>query len=190
MYYIYKISNTLNGNFYIGKHKIGSLFERDTYMGSGVLLHKAYKKYGIENFKKEIITVCIDNFEANILEKFYIEKLNPTYNLTKGGDGGLTSGSWNKGNQPWNKGMKNDYHYSLSEETKNKQSKNWHKNHPNASLYKSGKKNKGKHFYNNGKICISAFECPEGFKPGRLPMTWLDRDEKTGRFKAKEGLRK
>jgi hypothetical protein len=162
----------------------------DGYMGSGVIVNRAFDKYGIENFSKEIITSCVDNFEANVLEKYYIAKEKPKYNITGGGDGGLTSGSWKKGNQPWNIGMKNEYHYKLSEETKKKQSENWRKGHPNASLYKNGKKNKGKHFYNNGKICISAFECPEGFKPGRLPMTWLDRDEKTGRFKAKDGIRK
>lgn len=28
--------------------------------------------------------------------------------------------------------------------------------------------NKGKHFYNDGEICIRAYECPKGFKPGML----------------------
>ena len=28
--------------------------------------------------------------------------------------------------------------------------------------------NKGKHWYNNGKICVRANECPDGFVPGML----------------------
>lgn len=28
--------------------------------------------------------------------------------------------------------------------------------------------NRGKHYYNNGVICIKSFECPDGFVPGML----------------------
>ena len=30
---------------------------------------------------------------------------------------------------------------------------------------------KGRHYYNNGKIEVKRFECPEGFVPGRLPYS-------------------
>lgn len=34
---------------------------------------------------------------------------------------------------------------------------------------KKGNQNvKGRHYYNNGKINVMRFECPEGFVPGRL----------------------
>ena len=45
MYYIYRITNNINGKTYIGQHKYTDL--NDSYMGSGTLLQKAFKKYFI-----------------------------------------------------------------------------------------------------------------------------------------------
>lgn len=54
MNYIYMTTNLINGKKYIGKHK-GEL--NDSYLGSGTLLLRAIKKYGKENFKKEILYI-------------------------------------------------------------------------------------------------------------------------------------
>lgn len=189
MYIIYRITNKLNNKTYIGKHKVKSVLIDDGYMGSGVIVNRAFDKYGIENFSKGIITSCVDNFEANVLEKYYIAKEKPEYNITDGGDGGHTNGTWRKGHKP-TKGC-SGMHWKLSDETKHNQSKSWYEGHPNASFYSSlsGKKNKGKHWYNNGIIQVTAFECPEDFKPGMLhkPGEWLERDLETGRFMKKRG---
>lgn len=88
--YIYKITNLVNGKIYIGKHSTDNL--GDNYMGSGTRLRQAYKKYGLENFNKEVIDYYTSEVELNRGEMFYIEKFNSTdpkigYNLTYGGEG-------------------------------------------------------------------------------------------------------
>lgn len=47
---IYKTTNLLNGKIYIGKHTTTN--KEDNYLGSGIKLINAIKKYGRENFKK------------------------------------------------------------------------------------------------------------------------------------------
>lgn len=91
--YIYKITNLINGKIYIGQH-IQYTKSIDSYMGSGILLKKAQKKYGISNFKKEIIEECtLENI--NEREIYWISEFNcitPNgYNLAKGGKNGLTT---------------------------------------------------------------------------------------------------
>ena len=86
-HYLYKITNLINGHFYYGVHNTKNL--NDNYKGSGTRLHKAYKKYGIDNFKKEIL-YYFDN-EYDMLNKEF-ELVNDDlivddncYNLSYGG---------------------------------------------------------------------------------------------------------
>jgi group I intron endonuclease len=88
---IYKTTNLVNGKFYIGQ----DLNNNPNYLGSGLMLNNAIKKYGIENFKKEIIEVCNSKEELNEREKFWIKELNSQnrekgYNISDGGSGGKT----------------------------------------------------------------------------------------------------
>lgn len=48
-YIIYKTTNLVNGKFYVGQHYQKSS-EFDGYLGSGIKILNAIKKYGKENF--------------------------------------------------------------------------------------------------------------------------------------------
>ena len=89
-YTVYKITNLLDGKIYIGSHKTKKL--DDDYMGSGKYLIHAQKKYGIENFKKEILFVFstaeeMYEKEAEIVNEYFLMNEN-SYNLKIGGRGG------------------------------------------------------------------------------------------------------
>jgi hypothetical protein len=86
---IYEITNNINGKIYIGK----DVFNKKTYYGSGVLIKRAIKKYGKDNFSKKIIDTANSYEELSKKEVYWINKYRETndlYNITKGGDGGDT----------------------------------------------------------------------------------------------------
>ena len=86
-YTIYKITNVLNQKYYIGMHKTKKL--DDGYMGSGKLIRKAIKKYGIENFRKEILHVFNNELDMRNKEKELVVLSENSYNLLEGGHGGF-----------------------------------------------------------------------------------------------------
>jgi hypothetical protein len=91
MGYIYKTTNLLSGNFYIGK-KSSDEFD-PTYLGSGMALRNAVKKHGKENFKVEILEEGISGAEMlNERERFHIADQDAcsSYNIALGGEGGDT----------------------------------------------------------------------------------------------------
>lgn len=96
MYYIYCITNKINNKTYIGQHKTTNV--RDNYMGSGVILHRAYEKHGIENFSKSIIAVTGTRENADVLEKVFIALYRAEgkaeYNIADGGEGIKMSGEF------------------------------------------------------------------------------------------------
>lgn len=86
-YIIYKITNIINGMIYIGQHTTSDI--NDGYMGSGVYLKMAINKYGIDNFKKEILFYCdsfdeMNNKEREIVNEEFIKRTD-TYNISVGG---------------------------------------------------------------------------------------------------------
>ena len=86
-HYFYKITNTINGHYYYGVHNTDDI--DDGYMGSGKRLQYAYKKYGIENFTKDILKYFDTskdafNYEAEIVTENLV-KDNSCYNCELGG---------------------------------------------------------------------------------------------------------
>lgn len=86
-HYFYKITNNINNHFYYGVHNTDDL--EDGYMGSGKRLHIAYKKYGIENFTKEILKFFDTSEEAFDYEKYIVNeemiRRDECYNIQIGG---------------------------------------------------------------------------------------------------------
>lgn len=99
---IYKITNLINNKSYIGQsvkieerwneHKIDSFNKNaDTYNS---LFYKAIRKYGLENFKFEVLEECLQE-QLNEREKYWITHYHTWvgddkcqgYNLTTGGEG-------------------------------------------------------------------------------------------------------
>lgn len=151
-YLVYKITNSINGKYYIGMHQTTDI--NDGYMGSGKRLKLAIKKYGIDSFVKEILHVFDNETDMRNKEKELVIISENTYNLCDGGKGGFSyinrSGKnlrtgvvlsdetkkkiseSKKGTPHWNKGG------TISEETKKKIS-------INTSLALKGTKKSDKH---------------------------------------------
>ncbi len=112
---IYCTTNLVNGKKYIGQDSNNN----PKYFGSGVAFAGALKKYGKENFEKEILQYCINQEDLNESEIYWIDyfgavKSDLFYNLA---DGGLIFGKrFKKGTSPWNLGK------SFTEEQRKKMS--------------------------------------------------------------------
>ena len=85
--YVYRITNNINGKTYIGSHA----GHNPRYMGSGVALKRAYKKYGLINFTKDIVIHCSDyqKAEQQILTVLNAANDKTMYNMTNTGTGFL-----------------------------------------------------------------------------------------------------
>ena len=86
-YTIYKITNNINKKIYIGAHKSKSLSDR--YFGSGKAIKQAMKKYGKDNFAKEILFSFAEETlmwekESELVDLKFISRID-TYNECLGG---------------------------------------------------------------------------------------------------------
>lgn len=98
---IYIIENAINGKQYVGKTTCGVIGRWRTHLyelspnrskKSNTRLYNAMRKYGSDAFEMYAMEYCPDYFsraQINDREKYWIQCLDPVYNMTKGGDGGL-----------------------------------------------------------------------------------------------------
>ena len=89
-YLVYKLTNLVNGKIYIGCHMTQDV--NDGYMGSGKRLSYAKKKYGVKNFKKEVLSTHESpedmlSEEARLVNEEFLGRTD-VYNLACGGKGG------------------------------------------------------------------------------------------------------
>ena len=96
--YIYKTTNLINGKIYIGKTTRTCEYSKENYMGSGTYIQMAFKKYGKENFKKEILEYADNKAHLSKLEPEYIRKYKSAdmligYNLITDGTSDVISGT-------------------------------------------------------------------------------------------------
>ena len=154
--YVYKITNKINNKIYIGKTKF-PINKTIDYYGSGIQIINAIKKYGKENFKKEIIQECSSIEELNEQEKQWISKLNSNqseigYNITMGGDGGDTISKHPERERICRKYSERNIKY-WTDDNKRKRSKQYEgknnpfseKHHTVESIHKISIKKKGTH---------------------------------------------
>lgn len=147
-WYIYRTTCLINGKTYIGQHKYRKL--NDSYLGSGTAIRNAIKKYGKDNFKKEILYSDIYRQDtADSVEQFAIWKERQ-----------LGKAEYNLG-----KGREHSWDYETIEQK-----------HTEMSLL-AVERNKGRKWFTNGKEEAFTFNAPSSdWKEGRAPFTKLTKD--------------
>ncbi len=125
-YYIYTITNIINNKIYIGqtfqkpeKRWKQHISNSKNKLNDSPHLYNSIKKYGMDNFKFEVIAQTSSFSVCNYLEETYIEELNTLdrmfgYNIKKGGDNHKMSNDTKNKLSESHKGKK------LSQDTKDK----------------------------------------------------------------------
>lgn len=109
---IYIIEHTKSTSSYVGKVEKPNHTEVDRFREHvksskrpKTHLHRALAKYGPDEFVVRVIERVSDGVDVNDRERHWIKELNPSLNMTGGGDGGSTTH-----NRKWfNNGITNMY---------------------------------------------------------------------------------
>ena len=163
---IYKTTNLINGKIYIGQDTKND----PKYLGGGVLIKKAIKKYGRDKFIKEIIEECSTIEQLNLREFYWIENFNARdpiigYNLEFGGKNNTHSPETRKRISDARKGKKNSEEHNRkiaeassnrSKETREKLSnsnRKWKKENPEKwkATYSKSQKTKSETYWKSEK---------------------------------------
>jgi group I intron endonuclease len=154
---IYKITNTINNKVYIGQSiDIERRWKKESKLnGINQHLRSSFQKYGIENFKFEVLVECED-VDLDRLEIYWIDFYNSTdrtcgYNKNSGGSNGIPNEETRKKQSDAHKGKPS---YNLgkkaSEESKKKMSES-HKKMTDETKRKMSESMKGKRLSDDTK---------------------------------------
>lgn len=94
-HYTYRTTNIITGDFYLGVRSSKKSPEKDPYLGSGVKIFNAIRKYGKTSFKKEVLETFPSRNDADDAEEVLIaQHLGKTdcYNIAPGGNGSARLG--------------------------------------------------------------------------------------------------
>lgn len=139
---VYKITNTITDDFYIGSsrniedrwthHKCPSAWKKQ----QNNLLYLDFQKYGLENFKFEIIE---ETSQLREREQYFIDLLQPTYNDRR--SNGLNI----------ERRKKYQKEYRQTDESKEYQ-KEYHKEYRQTEKYKDIHRKSNKKYFN--RLCL------------------------------------
>ena len=132
--FIYITTNMINGKKYIGQSTFNKNKKWKVYLGSGIILSRAIKKYGKCNFGKEIVAIAYSKEELNSLEIEIIKSHGALesldyYNLSSGGESGNAGTNHIFSEEHKQKISKSNMGRTRSDETKQKMSKYLEKIH-------------------------------------------------------------
>jgi group I intron endonuclease len=105
MHYLYRITNQVNGKVYIGQtinsHSRWRDHKREARQEQPkMIIHRAMKKHGIENFVFEIIATCKTQDDANETETVLVKQyeshvsIGKGYNVSNGGNNAPKTEAW------------------------------------------------------------------------------------------------
>lgn len=186
---IYRITNLLNQEFYIGstyegfraryyKYKSSyKLYKKEKGRNVHPHLFRAFDKYGWDNFEYKIIEILdLPKIEIRIIEEEYIAKLDPHYNICKEPSKGGSPNQGRKLSQEWkdNIGKKSKlYKHSDNIEVLAQVSQ---KNKDTSSIYRIEKE--GVVFEGSLTDCTNIIGCHETSILNWIRRTYNTRDYK------------
>jgi len=145
---IYLTTNNIKGKVYVGKY----CGKSKSYLGSGVYVTRAIKKYGKKNFSRITLENGITDHDYLCEREIYwiefYDSTNPEigYNICKGGRGRLGTIPWNKGVSPSEETRK-----KIAESQKGENNNFYGKNHSEKTIEIMSETHKGKNHPMYGK---------------------------------------
>ena len=140
---IYMTTNLINGKKYIGRDSKNN----PNYLGSGLLLKNAIRRYGRHNFKKKIIEVCSSKKELIQREEYWLNYYDAGndsnfYNMNNISSGGALFLGRKHSTESKKK---------IGNSVRGEKGGMWGKKHSEKSKIKMGDSNRGEKHYLYGK---------------------------------------